>query len=506
MTPRRRKWLIGVALAAIVLAVGAWVAYLQLLPWIVRREVNSAFASVGLANVKFDVEQASLFGTRIEGTGAGDDDAVGIGDVSVRYSPWDAINGELRSITVSNARLEIDLDEPLTLGAGAKNEGGASDASFELPFERLELNRCALVLKRGGQELRLPIDGSIIRRADAKDAADLTITSAIATSNLHVSGAIDGAAGRAHFTASASDVNLERLLALLPPDVTRDVDDAGGKVTFALDYRFDAGKSSASLQLALADVFVDATRALGISLRGAGGAVTFDDLLAPSTPPQQTLTVNQLVVAGQDMSNLVLAFQLAPPQQLTVGQLKFNWAGGVAQAQPFTVDLSAPVIATTLYLDRAALRDVVALITAGRATGQGTVSGSLPFSIDLAQQGAPHVEIGEGSFHAVADGNLRLGESAEDLGELMERENPGFGSDPVLRDLQSDVLQAVQDFDYHRLEVGFRRDASGNLVTELKIHGRGRENRLPINLNLSVTGADEALNAYLAAKSRVFGK
>ena len=504
MTPRRRKWLFAVALFAVLIAGGLWVSYIRLLPWIVRREVNAAFASVGLSNVKFDVTQASLFGTRIEGAG-GDEGQIGIGAVSVRYSPWDAVNGELKSISISNARLELDLDAPLQLGAGASKKSGSADASFELPFERLELMKCALVLKRGDRELRLPIDGAIVRR-NTKNAADLTITSAIARSDLNVSGAIDGAAGRAHFTASASNVQPLRLMAILPPQVARDVDDAGGNVTFALDYKFDAGKSSASLQLALADVFVEAQRGLGVSVHGLSGAVTFDDLLAPSTGSNQTITVDRVSVAGQEFTGVVLGFALESVNRLMIDQLKFNWSGGAAQAQPFALDLTKPVVATTLFLDHVGLRDVVALVTAGRATGDGTVSGSVPFTIDLTRPGAPHVEVGEGTFRADERGNLRLGESAEDLGKLMERENPGFQSDPLLRDLKADVLQAVQDFDYHLLEVSFRRDALGHLVTAMKIHGRGRENRLPINLNLNVTGADEALNAYLAAKSRVFGK
>jgi hypothetical protein len=252
---------------------------------------------------------------------------------------------------------------------------------------------------------------------------------------------------------------------------------------------------------------VKAQRALGFSVEGVGGAVTFDDLLAPSTPPNQVLTVNKLTVAGEELTGDVIAFGLVPPRQLTIGQLKFNFAGGVVQAMPFTIDLSNPVINTTVFVERAGLREVVALVTAGRASGEGTVSGSVPVTIDLSRVGAaPHIEIGDGALRADADGNLRLGESAEDLGKLMERENPAMGSDPLLRDLRGDVLQAVQDFDYHLLEVGFHRDEFGDLVTSMKIHGRGRENRLPINLNLNVTGADQALNAYLAAKSRVFGK
>ena len=504
MTPRRRKWLFAVALFAIVVGAGLWVSYIRLLPWIVRREVNAAFASVGLPNVKFDVKQASLFGTRIEGTGNAEEQ-IGIGAVSVRYSPWDAINGELKSIRVSNARLELDLDAPLQLGTGTPEQGKSSGASFELPFERLELSRCALVLKRGPRELRLPIDGAIVRRA-AKDAADLTITSAIERSDLHISGAIDGSAGRAHFTASASNVQPQRLLTLLPPRIARDIDDAGGQVTFALDYKFDAGRSSATLQLALADVFVEAQRGLGVSIHGLGGAITFDDLFAPSTAPDQRVTIDRASVAGQELTNFVIGFALESLDRLVINQLKFNWSGGVAQAQPLALDPTKPVIATTVFLDHVGLRDIVALVTAGRATGDGTVSGSVPFTIDLTRPSAPHVEVGEGTFRADARGNLRLGESAEDLGRIMERENPGFASDPLLRDLKADVLQAVQDFDYHLLEVSFRRDEFNDLVTAMKIHGRGRENRLPINLNLNVTGADAALNAYLSAKSRVFGK
>jgi hypothetical protein len=505
MTSRRRKWLIGVALVAIVVAVGAWVAYLRLLPWIVRREVNAAFASVGLSNVKFDVEQASLFGTRLEGSGADDDvvdEAVGIGEVSVRYSPWDAINGELRSISVRNARLEIDLDEPLAIGAGGTKKRGASDASFDLPFERLELNRCALVLKRGDRELRLPIDGSIVRRTGTKDAADLTITSAIATSNLHVSGAIDGAAGRAHFTASSSDVNLERLTALLPADVARDVD-AGGKVTFALEYHFDAGKSSGSLQLHVADAFVDA-QSLGVSATGISAAVTFDDLLAPRTPPDQMLRLGRVTVAGQQFTDAAVTFHLAGPRELKLGQLRVAWGGGVVHVEPFALDPTDPVLATRVVLERVGLREIVALVTQGRATGDGTVSGSIPFSVDLRDPARFHFDIGEGVVRADAPGALQLGEASDDFGDLMAKGDPTFESDPIKRELRESVVEAVRDFEYDLLQVGFRPTPDGDVAAQMRIHGRGRGgSRLPLHLGLNVEGLERGLEAYLAAKSRV---
>jgi hypothetical protein len=500
---RRRKWFLAVAAFVVLVGVGLWLAYLLVLPWVIRREVNAAFASVGLSNVRFDVRSASLFGTRLAGTG-GDADEVGIGAVSVRYSPWDAINGELRSITVTGARLEIDLDQPLAVGAGTRKRAGRPGGGFDLPFERMELRGCALVLKRGARALRLPIDGAIVRRTE--DAADLTVTSAIETSDLHVAGAIDAAAGVARITASASDVKVQRLISLLPAHVARDLDSAEGGVTFALDYRFDDGTSAAALQVALSNVSLDATRAVGASVRGVSGTVTFDDLLAPSTAPDQRIHVHAITVAGQELTGGVVAFDLVGPNQLRVGRLSVGWAGGTVSAAPFALNPSDPAVATMITLNHVGLREIVSLVTRGRATADGTVSGSIPVAVKLGEKGKPFVRVGQGTLRADAPGTLRLGDASEDFGDLMAKSDPSFESDPIKRELRESVVEAMRDFDYDLLELGLHPTGDGDVRVALRIHGRGRTgNRLPLHLGVNVVeGVQASLDAYLAATSGVF--
>ena len=163
---------------------------------------------------------------------------------------------------------------------------------------------------------------------------------------------------------------------------------------------------------------------------------------------------------------------------------------------------------TRVVAERVGLREAAALVTGGEATGDGSVSGSVPLTaawirLDNGRE-TLHVDLGRGTLRADAPGNLRLGEATDDFGRLMEQSNPDFATDPVLSQMKRDVLEAMRNFDFHLLEVQFNRDSQGELVTAMRLHGRGRTGaRLPVNLNLTVTGANRAVNAYLYARMGV---
>ena len=110
---RRGRRILGFCITAIVaLAIGIGIGYVLVLPWLIKREVTSVLHAAGLSNVSFRLESGSLHATNLSNLSAGKNGLLKIGAVAIRYSPLDAARGELRSITIRDARLQVDLDHP----------------------------------------------------------------------------------------------------------------------------------------------------------------------------------------------------------------------------------------------------------------------------------------------------------------------------------------------------------------------------------------------------------
>jgi hypothetical protein len=494
----------AIAAAAIALSIGF--GYALLLPWIVRRQVTAVFRGAGLTNVSFDLRGSTLWATDIANISAGDEKLLQVGSVAVRYSPLRALRGELDTIVITDARVRIDLDRPPALGG--QSNSSTSDATSRLPFEKVELRSSSLVLNRGGRSLELPLDGSLGRAGDDGAAtAQISLNTSVGGTPVTIRGTVDPRGASADLAAEGANVEIAPALALLPADVIKDLRQVTGRVDFSAHFKRTEADSQlhADLHLTLKDISLATRPTQGLAVEGLSGSITFDDLLAPSTSPNQQLSIARISVGEQTVSDVVIAAQLANRHDLHVQVVRGDFAGGRVTVRPFDFDPSRPVLATTLVAEHIGLDETVKLATGGRGGGTGTASGTLPVNIDLSGDAAGHVvTIGEGSFRADAGGNLRLGEATADFGEVMERANPEFASDPEMRELKEGVLEAVKDFDYHLLEVRFSRTEGEGVIT-LKLFGRGRTGqRVPVNFTMSLRGAEEVINSYLFGRSGVF--
>lgn len=499
MSSRRRRWLFGTVLALGVLGIALGIARYVILPRIVRSQVVAALARLGVTNVSFDVQHASLWSTALQDV-QGDGDSLHVRGVEVTYSPLDAMRGKLDSIVLTGARLKIDLDRP----PGGVDSTPEATGSFDLPFERLDLKSCAIVLKRLAHELEIPVDGSLVGNDSGR--ADLKVVSSLSGAPLNVTGTIDPASGRIDIAADAADVQAAAVRDLLPVDWTRAISRAGGTLAASARFIHSDARNHATLHIALDDVWLETPPDIGIVARGIDAAVTFDDLLALTTPSRQWIDIAAFTVEEQQLTDAVVSLQLAGRDALHVEHLQFNWGGGEVRADPFVFDASDPTIDTTVIVQHVGLKEVIALISQGRATGTGAVSGAVPIRLAWVPRDGKReirVDFGEGSLRADAPGNLRIGDASQNFGEMLEQSNPAFATDPELRQMRDDVLDAVQNFDYRLLEVRFHK-IDGEDAVLIRIHGRGNTGRrVPINLNFSVTGIDAGLRAYLRTWSRV---
>ncbi len=492
MSRRRRRWLVGVLVALLVLTGGLWISYRAVLPRIVRSQVVSALAGLGISNVSFDLRQATLWATDLSDV-RGDGGDVAVSGIEVRYAPLDAIRGNLDSILLSGARLTIDLDHPRTFTPPSAEPSGSAD----LPFGRLDLKSSTLVLKRRSRELEIPVDGSLVRGASG--SAALRLISSISSAPLSIAGSINPSNKTIDISANAANVQLSVLRELLPAEVATAIKSAGGTVDASARFTRTDGRSLLVAQLALEGLSFETTPDMGVAADDINATITFDNLLELKTAPSQRIDIGSIRIGEQQLRDAVFAFNIHADHGIQVGHIEFNWAGGEVRADPFTIDPSHPVIDTTVIVQRVHLQDAVAVLTGGRATGDGTVSGAVPIRVDWPTS----VTFGDGFLRADGSGNLRLGDATNKFGQLLEKSNPRFASDPTLGELKTDILDAVQNFDFHLLEVRFHKTGTEQSAM-IKLYGRGNSGaRVPVNLGLNVYWNEQDVADYLKAQSRV---
>src|SRR5438876_9442784 len=101
---RRRVYFVMriVRMAAVILCI-LLLAQLFLLPLVVRRQVKTSLEALGLTDVRFVVQHASIWGAEISDLSAGEEGRARVGRVIVAYSPWEVICGRLDSIVIGGA-------------------------------------------------------------------------------------------------------------------------------------------------------------------------------------------------------------------------------------------------------------------------------------------------------------------------------------------------------------------------------------------------------------------
>lgn len=492
-----RRLLLAATTTAI--AAACVLAYFIALPWIVRREVSSAFQRAGIDSVTFKLQRTSLFGFEIEHLTAGGRDLLKIGALSVEYAPLRAIFGELDTVRIADARLRIDLD---ALPKLATHTDGAGPPGIQLPFQRVEVGGSELVLVRGAREFRLPVSGMLFRAGES--TARLDLDSALGGAPLLIRATIDLKSGQIDATAGVANADVAPLAALLPASVAQHIESAHGTLGISATFSRRSHSSDSSLVLTLRDGSLTTSPDLGAVIEGATAAVQLAEMIPPSAPPGQTISVDRIKIGDMEFADAALVFGISGASDVNLQQLSARFAGGVVRAAPFHFNPSHPVIATTLSAENLDFAQVASLLTEGRGSASGRISGSLALTIDPARfASADALILGEGSFTAAPGGKLRLGDATEGFENLLEQSNPAF-AEPEMADVKQDILQAVRDFDYDLLDVRFARRDGREKIT-MRLHGRGRTGgRLPINLGVGIEGGSTLINDYLAVKSRVF--
>ena len=202
------------------------------------------------------------------------------------------------------------------------------------------------------------------------------------------------------------------------------------------------------------------------------GVIALDRLAPPSTPPGQQLAIG-LVNVGLPLTNGLLTFDLEPGQ-LSVEQLRWEFAQGRIRAAPFTIGSEGMRFSTTLTAERLQLNEIFALAQLDGLTGEGTMHGTLPITVT-------------GSEATIAGGEL-------------VSDRPGwvrYRPEEAPAALQAGganvnlLLQALENFRYETLRFTIDGRTDGDMDVRLHIAGANPElyGGHPIEFNLNLEGA-----------------
>lgn len=199
-----------------------------------------------------------------------------------------------------------------------------------------------------------------------------------------------------------------------------------------------------------------ATAALG-PIEGINGTIVLDDLLAPHSPPDQTVTIDK-INPGVAVAHGVLRFQLLPDFHLRVQEARWPFAGGDLFLEPMVIDPAADIQRMTF---RAANMDAALLLQQFdlknlRVTGR--LDGAFPI-------------VAEGTALRVENGRITT--------------QPGGGLIQYVGEIGKEVtgpsklaFDALQRFRYDSAVLELNGDLAGEIVAGIRFSG---ENQAPVS-------------------------
>ena len=193
--------------------------------------------------------------------------AIRIGQIKVpllaaRYNPLTVIGGHLDSIEAIGARIQIDsgTESMFSRPKSAPSEKRASSGGKALPFKRVILSSCTLVVGTSDRQVEIPFDGEL--NPSPAGGSRIVFTANVLNRTFRIQGTLDPARSLADLTADANDLEVASILAALPPTDLLNSVHAGGRIALHGEYRLSDKTQSLSAGAKLSDGWL-AARAAG---------------------------------------------------------------------------------------------------------------------------------------------------------------------------------------------------------------------------------------------------
>ncbi len=220
-----------------------------------------------------------------------------------------------------------------------------------------------------------------------------------------------------------------------------------------------------------------------VKISGLNATLDLTDLLSPSSPPQQSLTIRR-IDSGIPMENLVVSYQIGDsPPRIVLEKANLFLLGGIVSLGPTLIDPTSVRNDMLILVNNIELEALFDLIKVEGLTGNGRLDGSIPITLE-----GDHIIIRNSHLEAEIPGMLQF--QSEKASQMLA----STGKEMEL------LLQVLQDFHYTELSLKLDKSATHDLVVTLSLLGnnpnvkKGRMFRLNINLESNIGEILEAIN------------
>ena len=228
---------------------------------------------------------------------------------------------------------------------------------------------------------------------------------------------------------------------------------ARGSMVGNADFTITEGDLSGTGSIKVEGLGFDTFR-LG-SIDGVNGEMRFSDIIALTTFPNQTLTIES-IDPGVRLENGELSFQLIGGEIMQLQGAHWPFAGGALLIAPTRWEFGGKTELITITADKIKLEELIdALSLEKEIRADGTITGTFPIEI-----------IGPNAF--IRDATLK----ADDAGGLLAYLGNGLDAAKGQSEASDYALEALKDFRFKVLEVGANGNISGWIVLSVALEGQ----------------------------------
>lgn len=472
----------------VVIPVAAWLARKPIVAWALQRGLTAA----GLAPASFKVRAVDFRELRITELSIGAGPWLTVGELDVTYSISDLSLMRVKTIDVREAHWTVKAQGgSIDWGFTPKSKDGPSGPiALKMPFERLTLHpsKVTLILDDATHEVPVNaqvtptsstgIDGRVELVAMGRPIA-FTARAASTAEELTVD--VDG---RADLKASPAGVVTDQ------PAVSAANSSAPPPPPVQFQAKLTRSQSTGSMKANINGTVLSLLESMGDTEIAAARA-DFSARAEIDGNNKLTSMVSSLSGQGVRVGDLQLAdvqtgARMQSPE--TVELTSFSAIvgdGGTLDVAPFTLELRKPSVRTQVSISNVSMQEWMPIVTRGRASGEGRVSGEIEVTLDLGAAAGPRIDDVAGHLRADPQYGFIQVADAEKVGELLDAQDPRFATDEVMRPVRDKIVSALQDFAFNQFTVDLSRRESYT-VALARLSGFGRRGQDPQGINLTL--------------------
>jgi hypothetical protein len=232
-----------------------------------------------------------------------------------------------------------------------------------------------------------------------------------------------------------------------------------GSVTLSANIYFSAAGPGGKADIGIREAQIKVA-GKDLILDGLSGELNFTDIFSLKSAPKQSIKIDRISFRDLKADNFKADFQIESKNSIFIEQCRFNWCQGHVSIQPFRFSPGIDDYRFTLNCDRLNLAAIMEQFKLARATGSGTVNGTIPIILSKGQL------IFEDAFlySTPGDGGNIHVTGAEALTAGLPPDSDQY--------MQMAIAQeALKDFEYKWAKMGLTTEGS-DMVMKLQFDGK----------------------------------